>query len=387
MHKGPPSLSEERAHALIQWIYDAALDPHEMYRVLERFGDVIHGAAVGFGSWTPGGKAYGWDVRFDLDTLQSAYAKFMNSQLEVNPYMARAPHKPVGRVLDRRDFISDAERAESPIYTEVFDPHGYELGAAMILENDPRSGRISCLNVFREPRRTAEFGAAERRIIETFAPHFARALQIHRRLLEAASQRDLSFEVLEHLPQGLIALDGQGEVIRANAVARDILQAKDGLSLCNWRLRAASRTDDRRLQAALQSAVRSGQGAGFGAGGALSVGRPSMLRPLSLLACPLANPMAWLGRIPAAVVFVADPEAEHETPADLLQRLYGLTGAEARLAERLLRGHGLTEAADQLGITRNTANTHLKRLFHKTGVCRQSELVQLVLRGPAGLKF
>ena len=239
MRKGPPSLCDDRAHQLIASIYDAALDPRKMYRVLELFGDELHGGAVGFGSWIANDLPYGWDVRFDMDLLQSAYGKFMDSNTEVNPYLARAPDKPVGRVLGRSAFVSDTERERCPVYTEVLAPHGYDLAAAVILENDPKSGRISSLNVFREPCRTEEFGAKEREIMETFAPHFARALQINRRLLEATTQRDLSFEVLEQLTQGLIALDARGEVIRANQAARTILDSKDGLRLSNWRLRAA----------------------------------------------------------------------------------------------------------------------------------------------------
>jgi DNA-binding CsgD family transcriptional regulator len=63
----------------------------------------------------------------------------------------------------------------------------------------------------------------------------------------------------------------------------------------------------------------------------------------------------------------------------LLTELHGLTPAEARLALELLQGHRLTEAARRLGISRNTAKTHLQRVFEKTGVTRQSELMRLLM--------
>lgn len=65
-----------------------------------------------------------------------------------------------------------------------------------------------------------------------------------------------------------------------------------------------------------------------------------------------------------------------------LHNRYGLTSQEARLA--LLIGGGATvrAAAERLGITVGTARQHLKRVFAKTDVGRQAELV-LLLNRPA----
>ena len=49
----------------------------------------------------------------------------------------------------------------------------------------------------------------------------------------------------------------------------------------------------------------------------------------------------------------------------------------------LLSGLSLGDAAEALAITGNTARTHLKRVFAKTGVSRQSELIRVLVTGPA----
>ena len=59
--------------------------------------------------------------------------------------------------------------------------------------------------------------------------------------------------------------------------------------------------------------------------------------------------------------------------------MHTLTPAEARLALAVADGLSPTDAAEQLGITVQTARTHLKRVFHKTATTRQAELVKLVL--------
>ena len=51
----------------------------------------------------------------------------------------------------------------------------------------------------------------------------------------------------------------------------------------------------------------------------------------------------------------------------------------------LVGGATLDDAAQRLEISVNTARTHLKHVFHKTGINRQAELVHRIETGPAGL--
>ena len=69
---------------------------------------------------------------------------------------------------------------------------------------------------------------------------------------------------------------------------------------------------------------------------------------------------------------------------DLLQRHYGLAPAEARLAFHLVAGETLRSAAVELSITYETARSQLKRIFNKTGTCRQAELVIVILAALPG---
>ena len=69
----------------------------------------------------------------------------------------------------------------------------------------------------------------------------------------------------------------------------------------------------------------------------------------------------------------------------MITRLFGLTPTEASLAMLLANGLTLDEASDELGVSRNTARTHLRAVFSKTGVSRQTGLVSLILRSVAPL--
>ena len=63
-----------------------------------------------------------------------------------------------------------------------------------------------------------------------------------------------------------------------------------------------------------------------------------------------------------------------------LKNRFDLTPAEARLVLRLMTGETLQSAANALGIKYGTVRSHLKSVFKKTGVCRQAELVIVVVR-------
>jgi DNA-binding CsgD family transcriptional regulator len=71
--------------------------------------------------------------------------------------------------------------------------------------------------------------------------------------------------------------------------------------------------------------------------------------------------------------------------ASVLRQLYGLTPAEARLANELFGGQSLAESAKISGISVNTAKSMLKRIFTKCAVHSQSELLLLFSLGPRTL--
>jgi DNA-binding CsgD family transcriptional regulator len=105
---------------------------------------------------------------------------------------------------------------------------------------------------------------------------------------------------------------------------------------------------------------------------------------LSLLVTPLSVDCEPLppGE-PSTAIFVSDPEQRVETAEEMLCRLYALTPTEARLAAILMQGKSLEDAGSELEVSTNTARTHLKRIFSKTGTTHQGDLISLLLSGPA----
>ncbi|MFD2272759.1 helix-turn-helix transcriptional regulator [Undibacterium arcticum] len=85
------------------------------------------------------------------------------------------------------------------------------------------------------------------------------------------------------------------------------------------------------------------------------------------------------------MIYIRDPEHKAQAPHDIVRQLFSFTPAETNLAMQLANGLSLEEAAEELGIRRNTARAHLRAIFSKTDVTRQTELVRILLNSVATL--
>jgi DNA-binding CsgD family transcriptional regulator len=73
-------------------------------------------------------------------------------------------------------------------------------------------------------------------------------------------------------------------------------------------------------------------------------------------------------------------------PEARLRAEFGLTKAEARLALRLAEGASLASAAQAFNVKLTTIRSQLQQVFAKTGTCRQTELVALILSRGYGIR-
>jgi DNA-binding CsgD family transcriptional regulator/PAS domain-containing protein len=221
-----------------------------------------------------------------------------------------------------------------------------------------------------------------RRAIERLVPQ----------VLDLARQRELERtrdsairSALDRLEVGVVLLDEGGKVAQINRAAAEVLgrepqlhaEVGDGLSATDPEIqRELSRMVARMVGASHDPSMRASEH--------LELPRPSM-HPLRLLFVPLQGEGRASGR--ACALFVSDRELGIELPEEVVRRHYGLTPGEARVVARLLRGRDIDGVAEELKVTRETVRSHLKRVYGKVGTTRQSELVALVLRGPAGLRW
>lgn len=212
-------------------------------------------------------------------------------------------------------------------------------------------------------------GAAER--LRRVTPALRRAVEVYARLRRQRGTAQIDEAMLDSLDVAAFAVSAEGHIQRANASARALVARGDGVLDDAGVLRCAQPGAQRSLRAAVATIL-----AGEAQEAVVIAPRRTGRRPLLLFVSSLKPPG---GASATLTVLVRDPESQARRAEELLRSLFALTPAEARLALAVADGLSPTDAAEQLGITVQTARTHLKRVFHKTATTRQAELVKLVL--------
>jgi DNA-binding CsgD family transcriptional regulator len=226
----------------------------------------------------------------------------------------------------------------------------------------------------------------ETSLCEFLAGQFLRGLQIARRIGASEVERSLYSTVMERLSVGILILDMQGRIVKCSSRAEEALSARDGIQMQSGRFRATCAKEDRELQAAIKAAMQRAQsGEGREARG-LALTRPSGSRSLGVIVQPVpAVRSGGVSTEPTVAIYLRDPEANADVGSDLVRQLFDLTPAEAAVARRLTAGLSLEDVATALDISRNTARAHLRSIFSKSGITRQTELVRLMLNSAAVL--
>jgi DNA-binding CsgD family transcriptional regulator len=175
-----------------------------------------------------------------------------------------------------------------------------------------------------------------------------------------------------------VGLRADGSVLFMNAAAEETIRCGDGLAVADGLLRAARAANDRTLQEIISRVLRCESDALPDGGGAVAVARPSGRTPFVLRVIPSTTGEAFrVGELPAALVLIADPE-QRAAPSETTLRSLGLSPSETSIAQRLVQGRTLAEAARDLGMAHNTARAHLRSIFAKTQARSQVELVSIL---------
>lgn len=170
--------------------------------------------------------------------------------------------------------------------------------------------------------------------------------------------------ILRSLSFGFAVADAQGMLGYATDRSWDWLGRSQELHVVNGRLMAMTPHNQQLLQNALANAT-----SGAARSAVVQFDGVDGL-PKTVVVLPLGT------RPPLALVVFGQEQSDVSLREQLLETL-GLTVAERRLAQHLLAGKSLADAAEDSNLTIATARSYLKRIFAKTGIHRQSQLITL----------
>jgi pimeloyl-ACP methyl ester carboxylesterase/DNA-binding CsgD family transcriptional regulator/PAS domain-containing protein len=257
-------------------------------------------------------------------------------------------------------------------------------GAAPVLPNGAHKGALTGLQGLPLTLAPSE---AEQYLLACLAPHFTRSQEMQRALQETEIERDLLERVMDRLPLGMAIVDAQGRAISMNRAMLSLLQTGAGLALQDGCLVSAQ---PQQLPQAIAQVLARRQS------------HACLRLPSGVDGPPISDDAGthtgfagnglslWISHFGAgkpadrAMVLAASP-GSRALSEEALGAFFGLSPAEARLTQQLALGQAIEDAAQALGISRNTAKTQLKKVYAKVGVKRQPDLVQAIYASPLWL--
>src|SRR5262245_20691947 len=263
--------------------YDAALAPQELPNVLSRLARLCGGIWAPM-SVIPLRNGSGLCLQnADGDPAMLAFFHQNYNTPETNPSIPRILATPRGKLLLREEHFSDAAWERFGLYHDVYRPLGVyaSLGVAL-LKTEHYFVPFGMLRA--KSRGTYE--ARELKLLERAIPHLQRTMQILLRLGALEAQQAAAEALWDLLPFGVFMLDEAGRILWANRAGERIVAANDGLAVRAGCLLAAAAEEHATLGRMIGEAALTASGQGLAAGGALSLTRRSLRRPLAVLVTP-----------------------------------------------------------------------------------------------------
>lgn len=267
------------------------------------------------------------------------------------------------------DFTTPEAMARSPFYQELLRPQGLEWFAAVKVGE---GAHVWGLSLQRGAER-GPFSSPELNRLAGLSRRLAGAAELARAFNFARIEAALDAFEASHSPVAMI--DRMGEAVRLNRSAERLLGPD--LQIVRRRIVSFSRDATQALDRALHDLIWLGSAEACQPPVVLPRrnGRPVVAYPSRLSAAVREGFAVARG----FVVFVDLASRPPAVAADLM-RVFGLTAAEARLADRLLGEESLEAAAESLGVSYSTARNQLKAVYQKTDTHSQGQLIVLISR-------
>ena len=263
------------------------------------------------------------------------------------------------------EHISEQEFARGAYFQEFFKAIGQRWLAGGVVWSD---AEVEISIAFSRVLSSGRYGEKERAFLEFLIPNVRRATRL---AVKLAPQPGVSCGLGSARTPSFI-VDGDRRVLWMNAAGEAYLSGAAPLSVEEQRLRVGCEQADRTLKDYVKCA----------ADRRIVEAAPHFLRigdeTAELEVLPVTLPSGALIAVGGLSLVMVRKIGLDQSVCDILKVRYQMTGAECRLAMVLANGLSLEEAAEEGGISLHTVRTHLRNIFAKTGVKRQSALAALV---------
>jgi len=368
-------LREDQFERATELFYEAAASPELWPRALQAISEAAGAAGTSLLPIRPGP---------DSTVCSPSIRGFLHDLvdggwLRINPYMRRGLQLTASGwrgLITSEDMITPEERKRDPYVNEVEVPNGFGPKVGIFLvSRDPESALPL---VIERPLGSDPFMRGEIVKLNHLMSRLNAAATLAMQVGFSASMQVA--ESLAGIGKEVVLLNGSGRALHVpQSLDRFV---GDVFSIRRGEISAWDRDANQRLSAAIARGVGSGSALTRAAEGVL-LPRKSGKRPLLVEIVPIVRAAQDIFMLARAAMVITDPEARPAGRGAVFAATFGLSPAEARLADRIGRGEELKDIAHAEGIAIETARARLKAVFAKTGTHRQAELAVFV----AGFRY
>ncbi|MBP1628655.1 MAG: hypothetical protein H6Q00_3130 [Holophagaceae bacterium] len=394
-------------HDLVMKIYDSAREPHQWQNALDhvcanlKVRSAVLQRCQGVGS----GFRTTWVARDSYSEDQTpVHLQVLDD--DVNPRMAGTfpPDLRPGNVQVGGD-------EDIPMPTQVrkrFQENLRQVGLGRYLCADVALAHndFSCLVLHRHPDDRKVYPRDERILISGLARHMAKALEISDELRKAGRVSSDLTHLLDKIRPGLLICDPGARLIWANSSGRHLLERRKPLLTDGEKLGCVLHDETMALHELVFRCSLSDKAPGLPgnthglpglesthpcretrlAGDSKLSGKEFCLslrgtdgdqRPIHVVALPM--PQGGMNRCESRIALVIlQPGSPFEISSRLLEKMFLLSPAEARLAKSIAEGGSVITYASEHRLAEGTVRFQLKQVLAKTDCVRQADLVRLI---------
>ena len=348
---------------LVDKIYESCFAPQIWPEVLDELGRIAD--APGASLFVSKGDVMHWVASPEPRQRAEQVVKegwLFRGQIVPRLFALRLP----GFLIDV-DYFTPEELDREPIYRDVWRPQGVGWGMGTAIPMPTGENATFILS-----RRT-ELGPFERASanrLDELRPHLARSVLISARLqLERAR---VAGEALAAIGVPALVCDETGKVLAANSLIEAMTayvrwRAFDRVSLKDVGADRLLRDAIAMIDSDSRSGVRS-----------FPVRDAHAETTMVAHVIPIRLSARDIFLRCAAVLAMTPVTAPQAPPVELVQALFDLTPAEARVARSLASGKTVEDIAADGGVSLSTVRTHVRGVLAKTGCDRQVEVVALL---------
>ena len=301
-------------------------------------------------------------------------AEYVREYFPVDERVSRLIDFPIGEPIHNRMLLSGDEiRRTSAVYNEFLARVGGTNQVCVRLGGTGGSHDAWILT----RRGSKDLDPDETGLVRRLAAHVGRMVRTRRALVGAGALGLAATEMLGRANAGVVLLDGAGRITERNARAGYLFSADGCLTDHGGVLAARSRAADQELRAAIRLASSASIPP---RASTVIVPWPGRDRRVWVHVSPIGGePLGTLRDEVEALAVVRDPWATPQLDPVIIRDVLDISEAEAEVVALLAQGRTTHQIAELRHRSVESVRWHLKRVYEKTGLHRQADVVRVAL--------